>query len=182
MKNKPLSIKTRFSIFERDGFSCQYCGQKPPNTVLEIDHIYPKSKGGKNDLDNLTTSCFECNRGKRDRILGSVSKGVAKRINNIKEKEKQMEAFYNYQKKIEKIIDKKVEKLSKLWADLWGNRYTLNLRGYSTIKMFLKYLPESEIEEAMYIATGKISNSVENCYKYLCGILHNKKRTLYGEK
>ena len=182
MSRKLLGNKIRFSTFERDCFSCQYCGGKPPNVVLEIDHIYPVSKGGKNELENLTTSCFECNRGKRDRILGSMPKKVAKRIDSIKEKEEQMEAFYKYQKKIEKMLDRKVDKLSKIWAELWNDRYTLNLRGRSTIKMFLKHLPESEIEEAMYIATGKISNDIENCYKYLCGVLHTKKRTLYGEK
>lgn len=67
-----LSKRTRFEIFKRDGFTCQYCGKIPPGIVLEVDHIHPRSKGGTDDSINLTTSCADCNRGKSDRVLGSI--------------------------------------------------------------------------------------------------------------
>ena len=67
-----LSKKTRFEIFKRDGFTCQYCGQRPPEVVLEVDHIHPSSKGGSDEELNLITSCFDCNRGKSDRKLGEI--------------------------------------------------------------------------------------------------------------
>ncbi len=56
----------RFKIFNRDNFTCQYCGRKPDEVVLEIDHIEPISKfiHVKFGEDNLITSCRECNRGK----------------------------------------------------------------------------------------------------------------------
>lgn len=55
----------RFHIFQRDNFTCQYCGKTRKNgTRLEIDHIIPKSKGGKDTVDNLITSCSECNLDK----------------------------------------------------------------------------------------------------------------------
>ncbi|MEN6290684.1 MAG: HNH endonuclease [Methanobacterium sp.] len=56
--------KIRFRILHRDNFTCQYCGRRAPEVVLEVDHIVPLSKGGKDDDENLTTSCRECNRGK----------------------------------------------------------------------------------------------------------------------
>jgi predicted restriction endonuclease len=56
--------KTRFHIFKRDNFRCQYCGRSSDDVQLEVDHIIPVSKGGSNDVDNLITSCRECNRGK----------------------------------------------------------------------------------------------------------------------
>ena len=62
-------LKTRFMVFQRDGFKCQYCGRGADATVLEIDHIFPRSKGGTNNIDNLITSCYECNRGKGDLLL-----------------------------------------------------------------------------------------------------------------
>lgn len=65
-----ISKKTRFEIFKRDHFRCQYCGQTPPAVVLEVDHIQPKSKGGSDDWNNLITSCFDCNRGKSNVELG----------------------------------------------------------------------------------------------------------------
>jgi hypothetical protein len=61
-KSVPLSV--RFEVFKRDGFTCQYCGKKPPEAVLEVDHVTPESKGGTNTIENFKTSCFECNRGK----------------------------------------------------------------------------------------------------------------------
>lgn len=63
------NTKLRFRILERDAFTCHYCGRKPPEVVLEVDHIVPTSKGGTNESSNLKTSCRECNIGKRDQIL-----------------------------------------------------------------------------------------------------------------
>ena len=67
-----LSKKLRFEVFKRDKFTCQYCGKRPPDVVLEIDHIVPKAKGGEDNSGNLTTACFDCNRGKSDNPLGDV--------------------------------------------------------------------------------------------------------------
>jgi HNH endonuclease len=64
-----ISKGTRFRIFQRDDFSCQYCGRRAPDVTLEPDHIVPKSQGGPDDMDNLVTACFDCNRGKSDRPL-----------------------------------------------------------------------------------------------------------------
>ena len=61
--------KLRFSILLRDDFTCKYCGRKPPEVILEIDHIFPKSKGGKNKLDNYVVACRDCNQGKSDILL-----------------------------------------------------------------------------------------------------------------
>ena len=60
----PISKKLRFEVFKRDKFACNYCGKQAPNVVLEIDHIEPVSKGGTNEILNLITSCYDCNRGK----------------------------------------------------------------------------------------------------------------------
>ena len=61
---------TRFRVLERDGFRCRYCGKSSDQgAVLEVDHLYPKSKGGSHSIDNLVTACWECNRGKAGRPL-----------------------------------------------------------------------------------------------------------------
>jgi len=54
----------RWEVFERDNYTCQYCGQCAPNVKLEVDHVIPVADGGSNDMDNLRTSCYACNRGK----------------------------------------------------------------------------------------------------------------------
>ncbi len=68
-ERKGLSKKTRFEVFKRDHFKCQYCGKNAPDVILEVDHIKPVSKGGTNGILNLITSCFDCNRGKGKREL-----------------------------------------------------------------------------------------------------------------
>lgn len=60
-----VSNKVRFAIYARDNYRCVKCGDTED---LEIDHIYPISKGGKSDLNNLQTLCHNCNYQKGNRI------------------------------------------------------------------------------------------------------------------
>ncbi|MEI7474518.1 MAG: HNH endonuclease [bacterium] len=55
----------RKNIFHRDDYTCQYCGCKITKPTL--DHVYPKSRGGKNSWENLVTACSKCNFHKADR-------------------------------------------------------------------------------------------------------------------
>lgn len=71
-KIPPLGIHfTRFAIFERDDYTCQYCGliRKHGKPELTIDHLMPKSKGGHTTWDNCVTSCIKCNQKKKDKLL-----------------------------------------------------------------------------------------------------------------
>lgn len=54
-------------VFVRDNYTCKYCGQV--GGLLEVDHVVPISKGGTNEIENLTTSCRRCNRQKKDKTL-----------------------------------------------------------------------------------------------------------------
>jgi len=57
----------RNNIFWRDKNQCQYCGIIETPKELTLDHIIPKSRGGKNTWKNLVTCCKKCNQEKRDR-------------------------------------------------------------------------------------------------------------------
>ena len=75
----------RFKILERDGFRCGYCGATADNTSLQIDHVYPRSKGGKDIDANYITACWECNIGKLDKVLprdreSEILSKISKRI------------------------------------------------------------------------------------------------------
>ena len=63
-----VSNKMRFSIYERDGYRCRHCGKKQEMNDLEIDHIFPISKGGKSTYDNIQTLCRRCNKLKGNSI------------------------------------------------------------------------------------------------------------------
>jgi hypothetical protein len=70
-----LSPRARFEVFKRDGFTCRYCGRQSPDVVLEVDHVVPKRKRGRDDSMNLVTSCWECNRGKSGVPLDQILTG-----------------------------------------------------------------------------------------------------------
>jgi len=59
-----LSPKVRWQVIARDSFTCQYCGRRPPDVCLEVDHKISVAKGGTNEIENLITACSECNGGK----------------------------------------------------------------------------------------------------------------------
>jgi hypothetical protein len=69
-RRTPISKELRFEIFQRDNFTCQYCGKTKNEAVkLEVDHIQPISTGGTDDYNNLITSCKECNQGKSNKVI-----------------------------------------------------------------------------------------------------------------
>lgn len=64
MKRKPISAQKRYSILERDHFSCQVCGASAPNVTLHVDHIVAVARGGSDKDSNLRAVCITCNLGK----------------------------------------------------------------------------------------------------------------------
>lgn len=67
-----IAVGLRFDVFNRDGFRCRYCGVGvDKGAILEADHVIPRSIGGPDTLANLVTACWDCNRGKSDKILAS---------------------------------------------------------------------------------------------------------------
>jgi 5-methylcytosine-specific restriction endonuclease McrA len=74
----PIQNKVRFSrtnVFLRDGFRCQYCGEKRPTSELNYDHVLPRFRGGKTVWENIVTSCYACNDRKGSRT--PVEAGMA---------------------------------------------------------------------------------------------------------
>ena len=65
---KPVrsAVFTRFNLFLRDEFTCQYCGHKDD---LTFDHIIPRSKGGRTSWENVVAACSTCNLRKGSKSL-----------------------------------------------------------------------------------------------------------------
>lgn len=59
---------TRFNVFLRDRFSCQYCGERFPTHELTFDHVIPRSRGGRTSWDNVVASCGDCNLRKGNKM------------------------------------------------------------------------------------------------------------------
>ena len=58
---------SRINLMARDNFQCQYCGGKPHRSELNLDHVVPRSLGGRSTWENVVTSCVDCNRKKGGR-------------------------------------------------------------------------------------------------------------------
>jgi len=58
---------SRRNIFLRDGYRCQYCGAAPPQRELNLDHVFPRSRGGPTTWENLVCCCRRCNLEKGGR-------------------------------------------------------------------------------------------------------------------
>ena len=69
-KKGNISPRMRWKVLERDNFTCQYCGVRGgENAQLQIDHRVSLADGGTDELENLITSCAECNGGKGARSV-----------------------------------------------------------------------------------------------------------------
>lgn len=63
---KKYAKLNKYNIKLRDEFTCQYCKSKRSHKSLTIDHVLPKSLGGKNSWENLVTACKTCNSSKKN--------------------------------------------------------------------------------------------------------------------
>jgi 5-methylcytosine-specific restriction endonuclease McrA len=52
---------SRQNIYLRDGLTCQYCQQRLPRSELNLDHVIPRSRGGRTTWENVVCSCIACN-------------------------------------------------------------------------------------------------------------------------
>jgi len=68
-KRDALSLRKRFFVLKRDHFTCVRCGASGVGVRLEVHHRTPFAKGGSDNLSNLETLCYECNRGQRDSVV-----------------------------------------------------------------------------------------------------------------
>ena len=189
-KRKGISKKIRFEIFKRDSFTCQYCGQEAPKVVLNVDHINPVKNGGDNNILNLITSCFECNNGKRARLLedNHVIKKQKQSLNELQERRSQIEMVAQWREDLLDVNDLKVNKLCDFILKGWNykldienkrklqtilNKFELSLVYDATERAFNHY-SDTPCEDAKSYAFSKIggisynmTNDVRNEFQLL---------------
>ena len=173
-----ISKKIRFEVFKRDGFRCAYCGKSPPDVLLEIDHIEPKSKGGKDDVNNYLTACFDCNRGKRAISLNLAPLQLSENLNVLQEKELQLRKYNKLISKVENRLNIEVEEIEKVFHEGFQTKIRFTESFKRSVKGFLKALPKSEVLEAMLLTVDRKKccgeSDIERALRYFCGICWNK--------
>lgn len=67
-KRPPMKIGfNRQNLFRRDQHSCQYCGVQLPGSKLQVEHVFPSSRGGPTTWENTVAACNKCNSTKADK-------------------------------------------------------------------------------------------------------------------
>ena len=190
MKRKSISKKLRFEIFKRDSFTCQFCGKSSPSVILEIDHILPVSKGGDNDILNLITTCFDCNRGKKNTLLPDQNV-LEKQISQLKElnqKREQLELLVKWKKELRLLSQKSLEHAIEIWEEKTPG-YHLNHTGIQRLEKLLHKhgisdlidaIQTSQIHHLKYDENGEIvKDSLEKAFDQISFFLKFKQEKEY---
>lgn len=178
-KRKQISKKLRFDVFKRDNFTCLYCGKMSPNVALEVDHIIPVCKSGKNNIDNLATSCFDCNRGKGGKELNILPQTTADKLAKIKEIESQYREFKKWNDKIRNRVNSELEQINDIYQMYFEDYHLTDSFKNSSLKSFIEQLGVIKVEDFMHKACSKINHS-NGAIKYFCGICWNQIRENNG--
>lgn len=179
-KRKTITKKIRFEVFKRDKFTCQYCGKSAPDVMLEIDHIKPVSKGGNNNMLNLVTACFDCNRGKTNTELSddSVVKKQSKQLEELAERREQLNMLLEWRTELADIEEDCTQAVVDIFLSRtdWG----VSEHGKKNIKKWLKNFSLNEVLEATEISIDTYYTGTEEswneAFNKVSGICYTKRK------
>lgn len=171
-KRKAISKRMRFEVLKRDAFTCQYCGKQPPDTILHLDHIVPVSKGGKNTVLNLITSCQDCNLGKSNIELSdnSAIKKQQSQLSQMAEKKAQIQMMIKWRESLleaDELLTDSAEALINKYLDDVDRK--VSTTGKSLIRKAVKkhgYQKTIEAIEKLYMSGSDFSDGWSKAIKY----------------
>jgi hypothetical protein len=183
-----VSKSVRFEIFDRDAFTCQYCGRRPPDVVLECDHIHPHSKGGGDEIVNLITSCYDCNRGKSAKVISQVAPRPDADLMFLRVQQEIAEADRYLRAKVQR--DHIQKKLCDCLSEMWIKQISPELPKPSLWNFWLSRYGPEEIEMAISFCATKALHSdlgqgspyrrMNECSKYVSGIMKRRLEATNG--
>lgn len=172
---KSMSKTTRFEVFKRDGFTCQYCGAHPPQVKLEVDHIVPLAEDGLDEFDNYITACFPCNRGKGARSLEAIPQPLSDKAVEVSEREEQLRGYHAVIQARRDRIEADVERVNEVY-ERFAAGYTLSESSKVSVRNFIEKLDVFQVIEAMEIAGNRWITQDSKIFRYFCGICWNRIR------
>lgn len=192
-RRKSLSKKTRFEVFKRDSFKCQYCGADGANgnTVLHVDHIKPVASGGTNSILNLITACQLCNSGKGAVELSDETALARQKatLDSLQQRREQTLMVAKWREELSTIEDSDLIQAAELWKRLVTG-YSLNEIGLNKLRAWIAQFGYDSIQAAIKIACaqylrldkdGKVTkDSVEVAFGKVGGICFNRQRLSKG--
>lgn len=178
-KRKSLPKSTRFEVFKRDSFTCQYCGRSAPDVILEVDHIVPVASGGTDDVVNLVTACRDCNRGKGARELSddAVIKKQKAQLDDLNAKREQAEMMAQWRKMLQDVVSSQVDAIADYITCITGS--WLSAEGERNMRTLIRRFGFQEVYTATEIAFEKYYHDDDASWEYafnkIGGICYNRK-------
>lgn len=148
-KRKSITPKTRFEVFKRDSFKCQYCGKSAPEIILEVDHINPVSKGGGNEILNLISSCWDCNRGKAGKKLNdtTVIDKQMEQLAHLQERRNQLDMLLQWKTGLVDNSESEFDKVHSYFKAL--TKFGFSESGQKKLKTWVKKYGAANVIESM---------------------------------
>lgn len=162
-KRKGMRPSTRFEVFKRDKFTCQYCGRMAPEVVLRVDHIHPVSQGGEDDLLNLATACFDCNAGKGAKLLSDESALAKQRdqLEQLQERREQLDMMVQWKTELANIDQEVVGKIAAFYSQSVPG-WALNAGGIGELKLLVSKYGAAEVMDAITVAANRLAKIGED--------------------
>jgi hypothetical protein len=166
---KAISKKTRFEVFKRDSFKCQYCGRSAPEVILHVDHIKPVKEDGENDLMNYITSCQDCNLGKGARRLSDSSEieKQKRELDLLQERREQLEMMIQWRDSLHSVLNDEIDVIDKMFSDMHGSTFTDY--GKKALSRLIRLFSFSEVMKAVECSES-YEQSKGDITKYLSAI------------
>lgn len=185
-ERKPISKKTRFEVFKRDRFTCQYCGRMSPDVILEVDHIKPVAEGGTNKMINLITSCRDCNRGKGKRKLSDDAelKKQQKELVDLADKREQAEMMIKWRDEMLDMTVRQAESINTYIGSV--SDWSCTEHGLRTIVRLIDNFSYMEVYEAVRIAFNRYYKGTDSswnvAFNKIGGICYNTRKAREEER
>lgn len=184
---EPIGKKLRFELFKRDSFTCQYCGRKAPDVILEADHIKPVATGGPSDITNLVTSCRDCNSGKGARELSDdtvIAKQRAQ-LEELNERRLQLEMMLEWREGLASIRSDAAQAVEELIGECCERHLSVSEHGRRNIAKWIKKYELPELLDAVQTSFDQYLNwedgkptaeSWEKAFNYVPRVIAGKRR------
>ncbi len=184
-RRKAISVTTRFEVFKRDRFQCQYCGKHPPEVLLELDHVVPVAAGGGNESENLLTACQDCNRGKSDRLLneGDIPAPSKATVAEMRERLKQAEVYAQLVADTRAHVECQIDRVNETWATAFGARIEQNgdrrtwvlspgeqFPNERSLRIFAKRMALERILDAVDLVASRFDRASYHACLYFYGV------------
>lgn len=165
-----IGKRARFEVFKRDSFRCQYCGRTPPEVILHVDHVLPKSGGGPDAMDNYVTACSDCNLGKSDVSLTSIPATIQQKIDLLRERQEQLSEYRKLLEVGAKVGRRQIIRVARHFKRMTGEKMPVRLR-CGSMMTFLKHFTEYELQEFIGTAVNACpAGDLDRVVRYFCGM------------